>query len=169
MKTVIYIAIVQALLGAFDTLYYHEYQQQLPRSSMAKKELRLHAVRDFAYAIIFITFGWFELRGIFGIVFLLIIASEIIITIWDFIEEDRTRKLPGGERAMHTLMAIIYGAMMAYLIPILFTWINHETGITGVHHGYLSWIMLFFAVAVFLSGIRDMIASFKLEKKSRQR
>lgn len=167
MRIVIYIAIVQALLGAFDTLYYHEFQQQLPRSSLAKKELRLHAVRDFAYAIIFITFGWFQLRGIFGILFLLIIAAEIIITIWDFIEEDRTRKLPAGERAMHTFMAIIYGAMIANLLPILFKWIRQDPEILGVYYGPISWIMLFFAGAVFLSGIRDMIASYKLGTKSR--
>lgn len=164
MKTVIYIAIIQALLGGFDTLYYHEFQQQLPRSQKAKRELRLHAVRDFAYAIIFITLGWFQLRGIFGLLFLLIILAEIVITIWDFIEEDNTRKLPAGERAMHTIMAIVYGVMLANLVPIVFNWwLHRDIGIIGVHYGYLSWIMLVFAVAVFLSGIRDLVASYKLK------
>ena len=168
MKTVIYIAIVQALLGAFDTLYYHEFQQQLPRSQKAKRELRLHAFRDFAYAIIFITFGWFEVKGIFAFIFCGVILTEIVITIWDFIEEDNTRKLPGGERAMHTLMAIIYGVLMTTLFPILKEWIPCKNEIIVVSNGYLSWIMLFFAVAVFISGIRDLVASFKLETKSRQ-
>ncbi len=168
MRIVIYIAIIQALLGAFDTLYYHEYKQQLPRSKQAKRELRLHAFRDFAYAIIFISFGCFQLKGIFGIIFCGVILTEIVITIWDFIEEDNTRKLPGGERAMHTLMAIIYGVLIATLFPILKTWILSGSEIAVTSYGYLSWIMLFFAVAVFLSGIRDLIASFKLETKSRQ-
>jgi cation transport ATPase len=165
MKTVIYIAILQALLGAFDTLYYHEFQQQLPRSSLAKKELRLHAARDFAYAIIFISFGWFQLKGIFALILCGVILTEIVITIWDFIEEDNTRKLPGGERAMHTLMAIIYGILIATLFPIIKMWFEADhPEIVGVYYGALSWIMLFFAIAVFLSGIRDMIASSRFTK-----
>lgn len=165
MITVIYIAIIQALLGGFDTLYYHEYKQQLPRSQKAKRELRLHATRDFAYALIFITYGWFELKGFFGVLFCAIICTEVIITIWDFIEEDNTRKLPAGERAMHTIMAIVYGIMMSQLFPIVVDWLRADTEITRVNYGYLSWILLFFAVAVFLSGIRDLIASYRLVKK----
>ena len=162
MRIVIYIAIVQALLGAFDTLYYHEYHQQLPRSKKAKRELRLHAARDFAYAIIFITFGWFEWHGILAMLFSLVIITEIIITIWDFIEEDLTRKLPAGERAMHTLMAIIYGGLLTCLIPIIFVWWqDDESKIVLTNYGYLSWIMTFFATGVFLSGIRDILASNK--------
>jgi hypothetical protein len=167
MKTVIYIAIAQALLGAFDTLYYHEYQQQLPRSQKARRELRLHALRDFAYAIIFITFGWLEWRGWFGVLFALILVAEIIITITDFIEEDKTRKLPGGERAMHTFMAIVYGGLLSYLLPIVFSWWSNDTsGIVLVNYGILSWIMTVFAIAVFGSGIRDWIASNKLPIQS---
>jgi hypothetical protein len=93
-------------------------------------------------------------------------VAEIIITIVDFIEEDRTRKLPGGERAMHTLMAIVYGALLAYLIPIIFMWWwDDDAKFVIVNYGLLSWIMLFFAVSVFLSGIRDLIASNKLGSK----
>lgn len=162
MKTIIYIAIVQAILGAFDTLYYHEYKQQLPRSQKAKKELRLHAARDFAYTIIFLTFGWLEWHGVLALLFSLVIITEIVITIWDFIEEDLTRKLPAGERAMHTLMAIIYGALLAYLFPIIFTWWqDNDSKTVYVSYGYLSWIMTFFATGVFLSGIRDILASRK--------
>jgi hypothetical protein len=162
MKTVIYIAIIQALLGAFDTLYYHEYQQQLPRSKLARKELRLHALRDFAYTLIFLTFAWMEWHGLFGILFSLIICSEIVITIVDFVEEDRTRKLPAGERAMHTLMAIVYGSLLAYLIPLVFNWCNGPSEILFIHYGILSWIMTFAGIAVFLSGVRDWVASSKL-------
>ena len=49
MTTAIWLLFVQALLGAFDTLYYHEYRLRLPHGHAAKTELRLHAARDFAY------------------------------------------------------------------------------------------------------------------------
>ena len=63
MEIVIYFAIVQAALWAFDTLYYHEYNLNLLKSNIAKLELKLHATRDFACAIIFATFAWVEWHG----------------------------------------------------------------------------------------------------------
>ena len=50
--TPIWLLLLQASLGAFDTLYYHEYRLKLASGLHARVELRLHASRDFAYAII---------------------------------------------------------------------------------------------------------------------
>ena len=58
MLIALYLLLAQGMLGAFDTLWYHEYQQQLPRNASAKVELRLHASRDFAYAIVFGSLAW---------------------------------------------------------------------------------------------------------------
>lgn len=166
MKIVIYLALVQAVFGAFDTLYYHEYKLNLPKSGLAKLELKLHAVRDFAYSIIFITFAWLEWHGIFAAIFSSIILGEIIITIWDFIEEDLTRKLPVGERIMHTIMAILYGGLLAYLIPLIYQWWSADTAIEFTNYGYYSWVLTLFSLGVFASGVRDFIASFKLKKNT---
>ena len=57
MKTAIWLLFVQALLGAFDTLYYHEYRLRLPHGHASGTELRLHAARDFAYAVIIGSLG----------------------------------------------------------------------------------------------------------------
>ena len=54
MNAAIWILMVQACLGAFDTLYYHEYKLRLPHGDHTKLELKLHAARDFAYAIIIV-------------------------------------------------------------------------------------------------------------------
>ena len=164
MITVIWFAIFQSLLGSFDTLYFHEYKLKLPENNFAKRELRLHALRDYAYAIIFFTFGWLEWHGIFAVVFLIIILTEIIITVLDFIEEDVIRKLPPGERAMHTIMAIIYGGLLSQLAPLIYCWWQQNSKITTVDHGYLSWVMTFFSAGVLVSGIRDLIAGNKLKK-----
>ena len=52
MRTAIWLLLPQASLSAFDTLYYHEYKLKLPLGDHTGLELRLHAARDFAYAII---------------------------------------------------------------------------------------------------------------------
>lgn len=163
MLIALYLLLIQGVLGGFDTLWYHEYQQQLPRNASAKVELRLHASRDFAYAIVFGSLAWLLWHGAWAWVFLAILIFEIAITLWDFIEEDISRRLPAGERAMHTIMAIIYGAFLAHLLPQVFYWSTQPTRLVGVDYGLLSWILTAFAVGVFFSGIRDVIASFRME------
>lgn len=163
MKIVLYIALAQAALGAFDTLYYHEYKLHLAKTKTAVVELRLHALRDFAYAIIFITFAWLEWHGLLAAVFSLIILGEILITLWDFIEEDMTRKLPKGERAMHSIMGIVYGGLLACLIPILWDWWRQPTGFARADYGMLSWAIAAMALGVFGSGVRDIWASLRMK------
>ena len=58
MRIAIWLLFAQALLGAFDTLYYHEYRLRLPHGQGTTTELRLHAARDFAYAIIIGSLGF---------------------------------------------------------------------------------------------------------------
>jgi hypothetical protein len=164
MNTILYIALVQGALGAFDTLYYHEYKLRLPKTHTATLELRLHAVRDFAYAVIFFSLGWLEWHGIFAAVFSVLIAAEIFITMWDFIEEDGTRKLPKGERVMHSVMGIVYGVLLAYLAPVVWEWWLAPTGFVRADYGVLSWIMGAMAVGVFGSGLRDLWASLRLKR-----
>jgi uncharacterized protein len=165
MITVLYIALVLACMGAFDTLYYHEYKLQLPKAHTAVLELRLHAVRDFFYATIFFSFGWLEWQGVFAAIFALIILAEIFITMWDFVEEDMTRKLPKGERVMHSAMGIVYGALLAFLAPVLWQWLQQPTGFLRADHGWLSWAMAAMAFGVFGSGMRDLWASFRMKRK----
>jgi len=54
---------ILGLLGAFDTLYYHEWRLRLPETPSAAPELRLHAMRDFAYTIVFSSLAWTTWTG----------------------------------------------------------------------------------------------------------
>lgn len=117
MITAIWLLVLQASLGAFDTLYYHEYRLRLADQAHSRLELRLHAARDFAYAVIVGSLGFVTWRGSFAWALVALLALEIGITLWDFIEEDKVRRLPAGERAMHAIMGIVYGAFLAFLIP----------------------------------------------------
>lgn len=159
MTPAILLLLLQGAFGALDTFIYHEFLQHLPTRPKAQLELRLHALRDFAYAIVFGSLAWLEWRGALAWAFAAILLFEILITLWDFIEEDLRRPLPPGERVMHTLMAIIYGAFLANLLPVLWTWSQSPTSLEPVQYGRLSWLMSLMATGVFLSGIRDWTAS----------
>ena len=150
---------IQGALGAFDTLWYHEWRQRLPSRRGARSELRLHAARDFAYAVVFASLAWVEWRGALTWVLVAVLAFEVVVTLCDFIEEDRTRPLPAGERIMHTIMAILYGAFLANLVPWLVEWSSQATVFAPVDYGVISWLMTVMAVGVFASGVRDVVAS----------
>jgi hypothetical protein len=50
----LYLFAAQGLLGAFDTLYYHEWRARLPGGVPGTApELKLHGARDLVYAVLF--------------------------------------------------------------------------------------------------------------------
>ena len=159
MRIAIWLLLMQATLGAFDTLYYHEYRLKLAHGAHTRVELRLHAARDFAYALIIGSLGFFTWDGALAWILLLLLLGEICITLWDFIEEDKVRRLPAGERAMHAIMGIVYGAFLAFLIPEMIGWSRLATGLGSSYHGFPAWILLVLAAGVFVSGVRDLVAS----------
>jgi len=118
MTTALEVLLLLGILGACDTIYYHEWRLQLPGTPTARRELRLHASRDFAYAIVFGSLAWITWNGLWVWPLAAILGFEVGVTLTDFIEEDRTRKLPAGERVMHALMGIVYGVFLALLFPM---------------------------------------------------
>ena len=117
MIVVLWLLAVQGAIGAFDTLYYHEWRARLPaRGSQVAAELRLHAVRDYLYAVIFGTLPWLAWQGFWTLVLVLVLVAEIVLTMADFIVEKEARRPLGdvfaGERVTHAVMAILYGAML---------------------------------------------------------
>src|SRR2546423_2164700 len=146
-------------LGAFDPLYYHEWKLRLPSCPHARFELTLHASRDFAYALLFSTIAWLTWDGALAWLLLGLLAFEIVVTLWDFIEEDRTRTLPPGERAMHAIMGIVYGLFLAHPWPSIRQWAELSTGFASASYGTLSWLLTAMAAGVLLSGIRDLMSA----------
>ena len=162
MIAAIEVLLLLGALGAADTLYYHEWRLRLPETPSARHELRLHASRDFAYAIVFFTLAWTTWNGALVWPLALILAFEIGVTLTDFIEEDRTRKLPAGERVMHAVMGIVYGIFLALLYPHAARWSTLSFGFGMADYGMLSWALTLFAAGVLASGVRDLAASWKL-------
>lgn len=156
MKVALILLLMQGCLGAFDTLWYHELKLRLPHVPTARRELRLHALRDFVYAIIFGSLAWATWHGLWAGVFIALLLVEIVVTLRDFIEEGLTRQVPAGERCMHAVMGIVYGAFLANLLPQVFTWMRLPTGFADENYGWMSWLLTIMATGVCLSGLRDL-------------
>jgi hypothetical protein len=160
------IMIGQGLLGAFDTIYYHEYVYRLPvHGPRVGGELRLHAFRDFVYGMLFLTLPFVKWQGALVIVLGLSIFLEICITIWDFNIEVVERADIGGvaneERGLHLIMAVVYGFFLAHLLPEMFNWYFLPTGFgqQDVLPAGIKIASLLFGTGVMLSGVRDFCAS----------
>lgn len=164
MKGYVYLLVLQSVLGGWDTLWYHEWKQRLASRPSAIRELRLHSVRDFIYAILFASLAWVEWHGTWALLLGALLLAEVVITLLDFLEEDNTRKLPGGERVMHALMGIVYGAFLALFIPEILVWFARPSAIAPTSFGLWSWLMTAMALGVTASGVRDLAASSVLSK-----
>lgn len=156
MQAALLLAILQGLLGALDTLYYHEFRLRLSLALTARTELKLHSARDFLYTAIFGSLAWTSWNGWLSWGLMVILLAEVFITVWDFLEEDRSRKLPPGERSMHAIMGIVYGAFLATLLPEILSWSQLPTGFRRHDYGLLSWLLSSMAFGVFMSGLRDL-------------
>ena len=170
MTTALWLLAIQGIIGAFDTLYYHEWRARLPaRVPGTAPELKLHATRDFFYAALFGALPWLEWRGLWAIVLAAVLLAEIVLTLADFIVEIRVRKplgdVYGGERVTHSVMGIIYGAMVANLLPTLWRWLHLPTAFAPAETAApepLRWGLTIMAIGVFLSGVRDLYAALGL-------
>jgi hypothetical protein len=170
MNTVLWLLALLGLLGAFDTAYYHEWRARLPaRGRAVASELKLHAARDFLYAAMFATLPWLAFRGWWVLVVAGILLAEAILTMADFIVEATERKPFGdvyaGERVTHNIMAITYGATIAFLIPTMWNWWHEPAGLAAARHpipDFLPWVLSVMATGVFFSGCRDLYAALEL-------
>ena len=169
MITALWLLAIQGAFGAFDTIYYHEWRARLPALPGARPELRLHAARALVYGVLFAALPRFEWRGAWAYALAALLAAEILITLRDFVVEDRVRASLGGvfagERVTHALMAIIYGAMLANLLPALDAWRRAPAGFApqaaGVPAG-LVWLLTLMSLGVTASGARDAYAALGL-------
>lgn len=174
MNIALWLLALLGVIGAFDTFYYHEWKARLPAGgAKTAKELKLHAARDFFYAVLFSTLPWVAWYGYWVLALVAVIIIEIVLTLWDFVEEIAARKILGdvyaGERVTHAIMGIVYGAMTANLIPTLIDWWNTPTALTispAPVPEWLRWGLLIMASGVFLSGVRDLYAAFGLPNGS---
>ena len=151
--------LVQVALGGFDTVYHHELTQRLAWKPGQATELRLHGARNLIYALMFLALAWTEPHGIAAALLIGALGVELVITLWDFVEEDRVRDLPASERITHTLLTLNYGVLLALLLPVLIGWAALPAALVAQGHGIVSILLTIAAAGVVVSGLRDLIAA----------
>jgi uncharacterized protein len=156
--------VLQMAMGAFDIAYHHELTERLAWRPAQRRELTLHALRNLLYAILFTVFGWFEPRGAWAALVIVILAIEVAVTLMDFVEEDVSRRLPASERITHTLLAINYGAILVLLLPLLFSWAAQDTSLALVSHGVLTALATIAAIGVTGFGARDVYTAWRTHR-----
>ena len=157
------VLVLHGALGGFDTLYCHEWQARLPGQPWAVTELRVHSIRSFLYAVIFIGLAWFEWHGAFAWLLLAIFAIEYVVTLIDSLVEDRTRRLSRAERLVHMILGATTGAYIALVALHASTeWIGASTKLQLTNHGVVSLILSIFGVSVVISAVRDLRASRRM-------
>jgi hypothetical protein len=98
-----------------------------------------------------------------------VFIAEIALTLTDFVVEIAVRKQLGdvyaGERVTHAVMGILYGAMIANLLPVLKHWWTLPTMLRVERAPIpetLRWSLFLMAAGVFVSGVRDLYAALEL-------
>ncbi len=162
--TALLILAAQTILGALDNVLHHEITERLPSKPSARRELALHSTREAIYAVLFLIFAWVEPSGIFAAVVLTLLVVEVAVTVTDFLEEDRTRRLPPFERVLHTVLAVLYGTFLGLTIPWLVVQTLEPTAVAFTSYGLLSWIFTFASAGVLAFSIRNAIAVYALGK-----
>jgi hypothetical protein len=156
---------LQGVIGAFDTVYYHEWRARLPGGLPGtREELVLHGCRDLVYAVLFGALPFVRFEGALAWVLGGLLLVEIVITLRDFVVEDRVRRPLGGvfpgERVTHAIMGILYGAVLANLLPELVAGAARPTAFaTWEAPGALRVAMPVMSAGVLLSGLRDLGAA----------
>ena len=155
----------QGCLGAFDTIYHHEITEALPQKKSARLELSIHSIRALIYSVLFAGLSSWEWHGAWAWVLVLVFSVEIVLTLWDFVVEDRTRLLPATERVTHTVLAINAGAFIALLALNSADWASLPTALVWQPYGWLSVFLALCGVGVGLSGLRDGHAAWQLGRR----
>ena len=155
---------VQVALGAFDVLYHHELTERLAWRRSQRRELVLHGVRNVIYAVLFLGLGWLEPHGLWAMLVLLLLATEVVVTLIDFVEEDLMRHLPASERVTHTLLALNYGAILVLLTPVLLAWAGEPSSLVPAWYGFATVLVTLAAFGIAVFGLRDGFAARRMER-----
>ena len=159
---------VQGCLGAFDTLYHHELTEALPGRASARLELSIHAVRSLFYSALFIGLSAWQFHGWWALALFALFLVEIVLTLWDFVVEDRTRLLPATERVTHTVLAMNGGAFVALLLLEAPASLAMPTALVWQPHGALTVFLALCGVGVGVSGLRDGFAALALRRQDQR-
>ncbi len=85
-------------LNSWITIYHHELRTALPQQPSAALELRIHAGRSFVSGALsgslFAGLAWLAWGGAWLVLLAAMLLTEVVLTLWNFLAEDRSCILP---------------------------------------------------------------------------
>ncbi len=153
---------LQVMLGIIDTIVHHELLANLSWRHEHQRELALHGARNAVYGVIFLVLAWTTPTGWYVWVLASLLAVEFVLTLADFVEEDRQRDLPPSERVIHTVMAVVFGMFFASLLPVLTTWFVLPSALTIVSHSWWSYGATAAAAGIGVFALKDLLNAGRL-------
>lgn len=166
MDSIVLLVIFQAALSTFNTLYHHEYTENLPGNSFARRELKIHSIKSSIFGALILCFAWFQVGGWIIAIPVIAVIAGLILSMWDLVVEANTRKLPPLERITHTLLSINFGVILTYLYPEVLFWFRSPTEVTPVFYGMNSLVLSLLSIGAFISAFKDWQRSIKLKSKN---
>lgn len=165
MNVVFCILLAQILLGGLDNFWHHEIAARLPRRASARHELKLHAAREAIYGLLLVGLSWVRWQGAWALLPAALMVAEVAITCADFVEEDRTRRLPPLEAVLHTLLAVNYGVLLGVLGAQFVQWWQQPAGLAIVGYGLPSWFFTLAGIGVLAWAVRNVLAVVRLGRQ----
>ena len=165
MTLVFCILLAQIAMGALDNFWHHELAARLPQRASARHELKLHAAREGIYGILLLGLAWVQWHGPWVLLPAALMAAEVAITCADFVEEDRTRRLPPFEAVLHTLLAVNYGALLGVLGLLFAKGWHQPAGLSLVSYGLPSWFFTLAGLGVIAWAVRNAQAVVRLGRQ----
>jgi hypothetical protein len=166
-----YLLLALGVLGGIDILLYHSISHGIRNHAESRRELITHAMRGPTYATLFLIVPNFETRGMWAIALALLLVFDVGISIADFALERKSRAelggLPSGEYVLHMIIAMLFGAFVAALAPLLVDEMIKTTALVPVNDltaGWIRCVLAIFAIGVLSSGGMDLLAALRLLK-----
>jgi hypothetical protein len=157
-----FLLLAQGVMGGVDTLLNHEMIERLPYRVQARREIRLHSVREAIYAALFCGLAWRQWHGALALAVAGLLAAEVLVTATDEFVENHTRVLPNNERVLHVFLTLNLGLIIALMVPTLLDWAAHPTDWIASDKGWISWALTALGVASGAWSLRDLIAARRL-------
>ena len=137
MNTLFTLLTVQAVMGAFDNLWHHELQAQLPQRPSARHELALHAAREAIYGVVFIGLAWWQWQGAFAVLMRLelITPQGDLLTLFEDGDREASARFDAefdsGKIVSADTMAATGGKIVPWLTSITFGGADLTTAYLG--------------------------------------
>lgn len=166
IEAVLCLLVFHGIVGGLDVVLNHEATSHLPEHAWARHEQVLHSMRELAFAMLFAGLGWLQWNGAFAWLVAALVLAEFAISFVDTLLEDRIRRLPQLERALHTILFINFGAYSALLAYVLIDWSVAPTSVQFAYHGVLSWALGVLALGSFGWCVRDALSARRLMRSA---